>query len=236
VPLLRDLPVSSKVQKARDMLLDWDFVLDKDSRAAAIYVSWERRLRTNVGELFVPSEEARRLAGVNKKRMIDWLLAPDGRFGDQPAARRDALLVRSLTEALNDLEERLGPDMSIWKYGQEKFKHALIRHPLSAAVNDEIRAKLEVGPAPRGGYGSTLNNTGGGDNQTSGASFRIIADTENWDNSVGTSNPGQSGDPESPHYRDLFDLWAKGKYFPIFYSREKIESVEEKRIVLEPGS
>jgi penicillin amidase len=168
--------------------------------------------------------------------MIDWLLAPDGRFGDQPTTRRDALLVRSLTEAVNDLEERLGPDMSKWKYGQEKFKHALIRHPLSAAVNDEIRAKLDVGPAPRGGYGSTLNNTGGGDNQTSGASFRIIADTENWDNSVGTSNPGQSGDPESPHYRDLFDLWAKGKYFPIFYSREKIESVEEKRIVLEPGS
>ena len=83
--------------------------------------------------------------------------------------------------------------------------------------------------------GSTLNNTGGGDNQTSGASFRIIADTQNWDNSVGTSTPGQSGDPHSPHYRDLFDLWAKGKYFPIFFSRDKIESVTEKTIVLQPA-
>jgi penicillin amidase len=219
------------------MLLDWDFVLDKHSIPAAIYVSWERRLRANVWELFVPDPQARELLrGINKKRMIDWLLAPDGRFGQNPIAGRDVLLARSLTEAVDDLQERLGPDMSRWKYGQQKFKHALIRHPLSAAVNAEMRVRLDVGPAPRGGYGSTLNSTGSGDNQTSGASFRIIADTENWDNSVGTSNPGQSGDPESAHYRDLFDLWAKGKYFPIFYSREKIDSVTEKTLVLEPAS
>jgi penicillin amidase len=237
VPLLRDVAVGERVTKARDMLLDWDFVLYKDSIPAAIYVSWERRLRANVGELMIPDEHVRRLmGGINKKKMIDWLLAPDGRFGESPLAGRDALLVRSLTEAVDDLEKKLGQDMSGWKYGQEKFKHATIRHPLSAAVNAEMRAKLNVGPAPRGGYGSTLNNTTSGDNQTSGASFRIVADTENWDNSVGTSNPGQSGDPESPHYRDLFDLWAKGKYFPIFYSREKIESVTKKTLILEPGS
>jgi penicillin amidase len=237
VPLLRELPVSVEVEPARDRLLGWDYVLDKDSVSAAIYVSWESRLRANVWELFVPDGEARELLGrINLKRMIDWLLAPDGRFGENPISGRDNLLVRSLTEAVSDLKERLGPEMSGWKYGQEKYKHAIIRHPLSAAVSPEIRAKLDVGPAPRGGYGSTLNNTGRGDNQTSGASFRIIADTENWDNSVGTSAPGQSGDPASPHYRDLFDLWAKGKYFPMFYSREKIESVTEKKLVLEPAS
>lgn len=52
------------------------------------------------------------------------------------------------------------------------------------------RAKLDVGPAARGGYDSTLNNTGRGDNQTSGASFRVILDVANWDNSVATSSPG----------------------------------------------
>ncbi|MES2253846.1 MAG: penicillin acylase family protein [Pseudomonadota bacterium] len=45
-------------------------------------------------------------------------------------------------------------------------------------------------------------------------------DTDNWDNSVGLNNPGQSGDIDSPHYRDLYELWSRGKYFPIFYSRE----------------
>ena len=124
--------------------------------------------------------------------------------------------------------------MSQWQYGQEKFKHALIHHPLSAAVNEDIRMQLDVGPLPRGGYSSTVNNTGRRDNQVSGGSFRIIADTENWDNSVGTSAPGQSGDPSSPHYRDLFKLWATGKYFPVFYSRAKVESVTEETLLLQP--
>lgn len=150
-------------------------------------------------------------------------------------AGRDALLVESLKQAVADLRERLGPDMGRWQHGQKKLKHALIRHPLSPAVDAELRARLDVGPVPRGGYGSTVNNTGRGDNQTSGASFRIIADTGDWDSSLGTSNPGQSGDPDSPHYRDLFELWARGKYFPVFFSRQKVESVAEERLVLEPG-
>ena len=62
----------------------------------------------------------------------------------------------------------------------------------------------------------------------------IIADTSNWDNSVGLNNPGQSGDPDSPHYRDMFELWARDRYFPIFYSREKVESVTESVLRLEP--
>src|SRR5262249_40419804 len=77
--------------------------------------------------------------------------------------------------------------------------------------------------------------TGNADNQTSGGSLKIIIDTENWDNSVGLNNPGQSGDPASPHYRDLFELWSRGKYFPIFYTREKVESAAEERLALTPA-
>jgi penicillin amidase len=167
--------------------------------------------------------------------MIDWLIAPDGRFGPDPIAGRDAVLRASLTGAVTDLTERLGPDMTAWQYGQEKFKHVLVHHPLSAAVDEATRAKLDVGPAPRGGYDSTLNNTGRHDNQTSGASFRVILDVANWDNSIATSSPGQSGDPNNPHYRDLFELFVRHQYFPLFYSREKVESVTETRTMLEPG-
>jgi penicillin amidase len=51
---------------------------------------------------------------------------------------------------------------------------------------------------------------------------------------VGTNTPGQSGDPDSRHYRDLFEPWAEGRYFPVFFSRHKIESVAEARIRLVP--
>jgi len=106
---------------------------------------------------------------------------------------------------------------------------------LSDAVDEQTRRRLNVGPAPRGGNSYTLNNSGGGDNQTAGPSFRIIVEAGNWDAAVGANNPGQSGDPDSPHYRDLFQLWSQDRYFPAYYSRELIESVANRRISLEPA-
>ncbi len=237
VPLLAGIELTSeRDRKAADTLFDWDFVLDKDSVAAAVYVSFERRLLENVRGTVVPQEARELIRSVNKKRAIDWLVAPDGRFGENPIAGRNEILARSLSEGVANLVQRLGADMANWQYGQEKFKHVLIHHPLSPAVDDETRAMLDVGPAPRGGYGSTLNATRSGDNQTGGASFRVILDAANWDNSIATNSPGQSGDPESPHYRDLFELWIDHQYFPLFYTRGKVESVTENELVLEPAA
>ena len=237
VPLLRNLPgVEGVAATARGMLLDWDHVLDKDSVEAAIYVSWERAVRDRVHETVVPAEAHEYIGRINMKRMIDWLVAPDGRFGDDPIAGRDAILRDSLTAAIESLGERFGTsEMTTWQYGDEKYKHVLIRHPMSGAVNADLRRRLDVGPLPRGGYGGTVHNTGGGDNQTSGASFMLITDTSDWDNAVGLNAPGQSGDPDNPHYRDLFELWARDRYFPVFYTREKIDSVTESTLHLQPS-
>jgi len=234
VPLLRDLKLTNETSaKARDLLMSWDFVLDKNSVAAGIYQMWQRRLTANVRALMIPKD----VEGLNSiKRTIDWLVAPGGEFGKNPAADRDALAARSMDEAVAELTKKLGPDMNAWRYGQEKYHHALIRHPLATAVNETTRAKLNVGPAPRGGDSYTITATGTGDNQTSGGSFKIIADTEDWDNSIGQNNPGQSGNPDSPHYRDLFELWAQGKYFPVAYSRSKVEGVTEERVMLQPAT
>ena len=119
---------------------------------------------------------------------------------------------------------------------RRRYHHALIRHPLSPAVNDATRAKLNVGPAPRGGDGTTVSATGSADNQTSGGSFKLIADTENWDNSIGLNTPGQSGIPTARIYRNLFDMWSKGRYFPVAYSRKKVESVTDTITQLTPAA
>ena len=237
VELLRDLPgLDGRADRARRMLLDWDAVLDRESAAAAVYVSWERELRAAVRRTVVPAAARDYVRSVNTKRLIDWLTAPDGRFGDDPLAGRDAVLRETLSAALDGLRDRFGTaDATAWQYGGERFKHVLIRHPLSAAVDAGLRRRLDVGPFPRGGYGGTVHNTGNGDNQTSGASFMIVADTADWDNSVGLNTPGQAGDPDSPHYRDLFEVWARDRYFPIFFSRAKIDSVTESVTLLRPA-
>jgi penicillin G amidase len=236
VPLLRGASVSGEALKARDLLLAWDFSVDADSVTAGIYEMWQRRLTANVRNLLVPKEAQAFIGQPSMKRVIDWLHAPDGRFGADPAKGRDELLARSLTEAVAELAKKLGPETTAWKWGQEKYHHALIRHPLADIAPADVRARLNVGPFPRGGDSYTVSATGNADNQTSGGSLKIIADTENWDNSLGLNNPGQAGDPASPHYRDLFEIWSRGRYFPIFYTRAKIESVTEERTAMTPAA
>jgi penicillin amidase len=246
VPLLAkvDLP-EARAGRARDLLLAWNGVTDRDSVAAGIFEMWLRRLRANLVDLRVPRASRALLEQVlvgraggdlSMKRMIGWLQSPDAEFGPDPAAGRNELLARSLAEAAAELAHKLGPDMTRWRWGQDAYHHALIRHVLADAVNDATRARLNVGPAPRGGDGFSPSATGSGDNQTSGGSFKIVADTADWDGSLGLNNPGQSGDPQSRHYRDLFGIWSRGEYFPVLYSRPKIEAAAEERVVMQPAT
>jgi penicillin amidase len=233
VPLLRDLEISDAVAKQAAMrLLHWNYVLDKDSVQAGIYEMWQNRLHANVHAAAVP-KPASSFLFVSPTRMLSWLEAPDGRFGADPIAGRDAILIKSLEEAVAELTKRLGPDMEKWNLGAYHYAH--IFSPMTAAVKPDLQEKFDVGHAPRGGDGLTITATAGGDNQVAGGSFKIIVDTENWDNSVGLNSPGQSGDINDPHYRDLYGLWARGKYFPVFYSRAKVESVAEKTLLLSPS-
>jgi penicillin amidase len=71
---------------------------------------------------------------------------------------------------------------------------------------------------------------------TSGASVRLVLDVGRWDDSVAINSPGQSGDPFSPHYRDLFPLWAAGDYVPLLYSRAAVEREAETVLTVLPAA
>jgi len=231
VPFLDDLEGSGRVEEARTMLLEWDFVLDKRSVEAAIYTEWEAQLRGAVRDALVPAGAD---MNVSLQKVIETVVVPPGTLGTDPMKARDQMLMSTLAAAMGELERKFGRDMNRWQYGQPDHHHAYLRHPLGTAVDARTRSTLEVGPMARGGYGSTVNQTGNGDNQTSGASFRIIVDTGDWDRTVGMNTPGQSGDTRSPFYRNLFEHWANDEFFPAYYSREKIEEVTAVKIGLRP--
>jgi penicillin amidase len=63
----------------------------------------------------------------------------------------------------------------------------------------------------------------------------MVLDVGQWDNSRAINAPGQSGDPRSPHYRDLAERWRSGEYFPLLYSRAQVERYAASRITLRPG-
>ena len=62
----------------------------------------------------------------------------------------------------------------------------------------------------------------------------MISDTYDWDHSLATNNPGQNGNPGHPHYKNLFELWGQDRYFPLFYSKKKVESVTYNKWILDP--
>ena len=234
VPFLKDLESADPlVRAAVKKLRAWDFVLDKESVAAGIYAAWQRQLWEKFRNLHVPEPES--FSDTTLTPVINSLLAPDGSYGPDPLAGRDQFVRESFETAVQALVARFGPNMDHWTYGQTAYHHIVVKHMLSAAVNDELRARLEVGPIPRGGDSFTINNTGSEDMQTVGASFRLIADLSDWNRSLGINTPGQAGDPAHAHYRDLSGLWAGGQYFPVLYSRDKISAVTEQKTLLQPA-
>jgi penicillin amidase len=62
----------------------------------------------------------------------------------------------------------------------------------------------------------------------------MVLDVGAWDNSRIINTPGQSGDPFSPHYRDLFPRWAAGQYVPFLFSEAAVKANAEQVIELTP--
>lgn len=215
------------------LLQGWDGSMDKDSAAAALYEVWSSKtLRAAVVK--VAAGESAVLAGAgDASRVLAILENPAGWM--QPADR-DAMLLQTLKPAMQDLTSRLGADMSAWKWGS--LHRAEFRHPLAAVVDEATRKKLEVGDWPMSGSSFTpmaASYRPSDYRLTSGASFRMVLDVGNWDASRVVNTPGQSGNPESPNYRDLAPVWLAGKYVPLVYTRAAVERETVERISLTPA-
>jgi penicillin amidase len=168
--------------------------------------------------------------------MLKNLEANDGfpvQFGDSPLQMRETLLLSSLAKAYSKLAGLQGSDESQWHWGNTQ--KTMFAHAFSKMLDEKTRNEFDVGPLPRGGSANTVNQSSYGLKdfvQTNGPSFRVVIDVGNWDQSMAVNTPGQSGDPASPHYRDLAEKWAKGDYFPMLYSRKAVEAATAQKIIL----
>lgn len=234
LPLLLDISFTGKSAEAKNKLNGWDYKLNPNSIEAAIYVAWENQIKSLAKKKFIPKSGEGLISSIQMKKIVEWIITPDNRFGSNPLQSRNQFLKDAFNNGIKSLEEMLGDDINNWQYGQKKFKHTYMAHALGKAVKEETKAKLDIGPLPRGGNSYTPGSTGGNNRQSSGASFRMIVNTGDWDAAIATNGPGQSGNPESPFYSNLFESWAKDQYFPVYYSRNKIESIAVKKTYLNP--
>ncbi|MFJ6215585.1 penicillin acylase family protein [Streptomyces sp. NPDC092296] len=232
-----------------DLLRGWDASLTPDSAAAALFEVWYRR---HLRPALLEAALGRRSDPATAREALPYLL-PDETYSAESrtdlAILRDPahwlgpeggsvlarLAARTLAAAFAETAELLGPDPSGWAWGTLHRSH--LRHPLHGVLSERLRDGFTVGPLPRGGSGDTVLAAPYGPDfvQTGGATWRMAVDVGGWENSRMINSPGQSGDSRSPHYDDLFELWAKGGSIPMLFDRDSVEKSTDFRLVFEPA-
>ena len=225
---------SAEAELAIAMLRGWDGRLDADSGPAALFEILWRELGTRMLAAIVP-ERARELVDEIAPSVLLGLLArPDARLGPDPAAGRDALFDAALAAAWAQAREQMGADPAAWRWGtmhQVRIRHPLSRIPAIAAAFPTIEG------GDSGGNSYTVMARwlrGNGWNISGGASYLQAINVGAWDNSLMLNLPGNSNDPRSPHYRDLYAPWISGEMQPMLFSRAAVDARATGRTILRP--
>ncbi len=227
IQMISHIKMDIKFNRYFKKLLNWDNKIVKDSEEALIYVNWEREIMRKYHEKYVP-DEVKEFIDVQLFKIINNLKELTNK-------ERDSFLMEAFISSINELESDFGDKLGSSFYGQDNYKHIKIRHPLELVVNDSISKILGFNSYPRGGNAYTPGSTGSNLSQSSGATFRVIIDTENWDNSLASNAPGQSGNPNSKFYRNLYEDWANDKYFKLLYSKDEILKDLSKKEIFKPN-
>jgi penicillin amidase len=230
-PLASDNRVAAQ---ALALLAPWDHRLAAESAPAALFeVWWTKHLKPALLARFVLDAAVRSLiVPGDVESLLALVERPEPGFGPDATSSRNAVLLDTLAEAWKDCAARMGKP-SEWAWG--RLHHGYFEHALTGVNCD---GGFDVGPLPKGGSASTPMHAGYRPSDfrvTAGASFRMVIDVGDWDQSVCINAPGQSGNPHSPHYSDLAPLWATGRYVPMLYSREALTGQARGKLTLVPA-
>ena len=224
---------------ALDLLEAWDGVVGPAAPAASVYeilvselaailarqrapTGWRAALGGGIG----PAVPRTTLSAVTVSRVVAEL-----RAGGVPTSA----LETALATAVQTLRERFGPDHDAWAWGV--VRPLVLRHPLG--VRRPLDAVLNLGPMAIGGDSNTVAQSGVhplaplGDSGAM-ANHRTVMDLGDPDCSRYVIAGGQSGNPLSPHYADLLELWRWGEGVPIAWSPDAVEASVRDVLVLRP--
>lgn len=235
-------PADERQRIAVGLLDGWDGDLAVDSAAACVYQAWchhvaDLVLRPALGDALFTHLYGRGVStGTWRALVLPGLLErPTARwFGADGTEARDDVLRRALDAALDELEERLSPDPSAWRWGdlhRVVFAGQLAPFPGMAEF-------FTAGVVGKGGDDDTLDQGAFEPERRYDAvviaSCRQIHDLSGPDASTATNTLGRSGHPGSPSWNDQLPLWSTGRRHPMPITREAVEAVEAGTATLVP--
>jgi len=219
----------------------WDGLISVDSRPAAVFELFLADLALRTAKAKAPHSwewaVGKGPSGLNAYgflgfRRIAHLVAlinsqPPGWFsGGWPKTMDDALGLASLTIGLDKRRRGWG-----------RFRPLRLQHLLMSRT--PLRSAFDVGPVPMGGdentpcHASVLPLDPLGPTRSI-PNLRAAIDVGEWSNSRFALSGGASGNPFSPHYTDLFELWQRGEGVPIAFTAEEVRAATVKELRLVP--
>jgi len=230
LPFLLSVPPADERQaRAIALLQDFDGTLSMESTAAAIYSAWMLHLERAVFEDDLRASLFEEMSTRANPLFLTNVLNDPA----QGAAWCDNVLTPAvesceetaqvaLDNALADLSERMGNDMSRWRWDRIH----ITQYPHNPFSQVSYLKWLFHRTIPNGGDRYTVNvapvNLTNPYVQTHSPGYRHIVDLSNLPASRFMITTGASGNVLSPHYDDLITRHRDVAYLPMRFGRENV--------------
>lgn len=233
-------------RRGLDLLRAWDGVVGPDSAAASVYEFFLCELATRAAKAKAPNGWERAL-GKGFGGLVPHTLFADRRFGhlvellrEQPAGWFARPWPEEAADALGAAVRRLERESG------RRAEHAAwgdvrplkLKHLVFGDVTGLGRA-FNLGPVPGGDSNTPFQATVQPTDPLAPPSYmpnmRMVVDVGAWSGSRFVLCGGQSGNPLSPHYDDLFELWRRGEGVPIPWTAEEVAASTAETLTLRPG-
>jgi penicillin G amidase len=202
------------------VLRGWDGKMTADSKAALLV----NGIRNCAAEK-VAADNAPVPGWVIRERLLDrivrensalWLPKGFASFGE--------VLKTCDGESRANLAKRFGADDSKWVWGsvwKSNYPHPLAIVPL---IGGQFKIE-QVG----------INGSGTTPNVGSSVSMRLIATPGNWDETRHAIPLGQSGNPQSPHWKDSWSDWNSGKPQVFPFTKAAVTKAAVETMIMKPN-
>lgn len=235
------------LQQSLELLSEWDFEMNSQSQAPAIYSVFFIELLKNTYYDEMGKELYNQfvfIANVPYRSIIQIIENPNSSWFDDIKTKkketRDEIIRKSLSDALTQLEQKLGKNIANWQWGN--IHKVIFKHSFSgqSAVLDKF---INIGAYSIGGDGTTIFNTEyplfESNKEISllnhepfenilGPQIRFVYDFENQEDLFLILTTGQSGNVLSKHYNDMTKYWIEGKYINVKTDEQSIRNSKNK--------
>ncbi|HEY0738820.1 MAG TPA: penicillin acylase family protein [Herpetosiphonaceae bacterium] len=246
--MLEIKPQNDEEAKMIEAIRSWDLRYEADQIGPTLFQAWywflfQNTLRDDLnpemGQDYIDGQYERH-GRFQIVAMTQFMRdANNAWFDDQKTPEvenRNAILQRSLSQALAWLKEQHGSDMSKWTWGEvHQIKYVSV---LERSGNPLAIWLYNIEPIRANGENFTINagsfSYAEPFSMAHGTSQREIVDLSNLDGMQVIQSTGQSALVRHPHRTDLMSKWENIEYIPMPFSRENVEQNATSTLTLTP--